>query len=125
MSQETEIIVGADGIIVASARVENSVHELLTGEFHVAEIYYVLQAIIRAAEIVVQGNGQGAIKHELVKKIWHQLDEQYGFISKIDDAIKTGIFEMIDGYIIRRSIDMMIMIVVTVLNATGIFTKGT
>lgn len=123
MSQETEIIVGADAIIAAADRVENSVHELLTGEFHVAEIYYVLQALVRAAEIAVAGNGKGAIKHELVKKIWHQLDKQYGFIQKIDDAIKTGIFEMIDGYIIRKSIDGMIMIIVTALNATGIFTK--
>ncbi len=112
----------ADEIIKAGKGVANSANELLTGEFSIHEVYDVLVSLVRAVEEVITDTGVGEIKHALVIQIFHELDKQYEIVDVIDKAIPAPwILELIDGYVIRKFIDLFIILIVNALNVTGVF----
>lgn len=120
-----EVLIAEAQIIVnAGKQIKESIHETLSKPFSIYQIYEILVGLVRAAEAIFQGTGQGMIKHKLVREVWHRLDKEYGLVDKMDAAIKLPIWlEPFDATIIRASIDGLIILIVTALNSTGVFKR--
>ncbi|RQW92810.1 MAG: hypothetical protein EHM79_00345 [Geobacter sp.] len=93
--------------------------ELFNPPFSVKEVLELLKDLIQVAESVITSPGSGEDKHAVVKEAFLYLDEQYQLVDKMDDAIKLPFYlEPFDGKLIRAAIDLLIVAMVKVFNAT-------
>lgn len=108
------------GISIANAieRLQTKVQPILENGITWKEAWQILTALIQEAE-TIYGAGRGADKHAVVKQVWEDLDKRYGLIKKLDDAVTLPSFwEMLDYWIFKYAIDLLIMGVVETLNMT-------
>jgi hypothetical protein len=122
MPTNDEFIAQAEEIISASRGTITKIHDLFSGAFNLNEIYEVLVALVQSAEAMLAVSGMGAMKHKAVKEVFDQLDAQYGLIDKLDAAIRLPFWaEPFDGKVLRVAVNLLISLIVTSLNATGVF----
>ena len=108
------------GISIAGAieRLQLSVQQKLRGGVTWKEAWQILTMLIKEAE-TIYGAARGKDKHAAVKGAWQTLDNQYGLIKKLDDAVQLpGVLELLDYWIFKYAIDLFIMGIVEVLNMT-------
>jgi len=93
--------------------------ELFTAPFSISEVLDLLKSLVEAAEAVITDPGSGEDKHNAVREAFYYLDDKYHIVKMIDDAISLPFFlEPFDGAAIRGAIDLVIVAMVKIFNAT-------
>ncbi len=81
------------------------------------EICNLISALVEGVEALISESGKGELKHAVVRDTFSHFDRKYHLVDRIDNAIRLPFWlEMIDGYIIRSSIHLLISQAVVTMN---------
>ena len=107
-----------DKIDLALSELDDSIKELITGDFAWQEVTTFLKKSIQVAERLLPLPGSGVDKKALVMSVWDYYDEQYQLTEKMDRLIEFekiigkplgAIFEIWDGRIIKNVIEYILI----------------
>ncbi|MDP8229014.1 MAG: hypothetical protein P9M15_06135 [Candidatus Electryoneaceae bacterium] len=108
-----------DQILAEMESVGKDWKELLSGEFHLKEVFNLFASLVKAAESIVTAPKSGEAKHKLVGEAFAYFDKKYRIIDRIDDLIPLPFFlEPFDGPFLRKLVDFLIGQAVAVFNTT-------
>ena len=115
MSENTYL----DQILAEMETVGKDWQDLLSGKFHIQEVFNLVSSLVRTAESIITVPSSGEAKHELVKEAFAYFDNKYRIIDHIDDLIPLPFFlEPFDGPFLRKVVDFLIGQAVSVFNQT-------
>ena len=87
------------------------------GNINSQTIMKLIGELVDAAETVIKEAKRGELKHHAVKDAFYYFDDKYDLLDKLDDMIDLPLWlEPFDRRIIAASIDLLIVMAVTVMN---------